>query len=94
MATCLSSLSTDRTKCVDCSIPDGELTMENNVEDKQKNETAHDRADAVRSVHPKVKFEVFGEEMIEKDVKSSGNSGRVYLPPDWVGHRVKIIRID
>ena len=42
----------------------------------------------------KVKFEVFGEEMVEKMVKLSGNSGRVYLPPDWVGCRVKIIRID
>ena len=42
----------------------------------------------------KVKFEIYGEEMIEKLVKSSGNSGRVYLPPDWVGHHVKIIRID
>ena len=43
---------------------------------------------------PKAKFEVFGEEMIEKDVKQSGNSGRVYLPPEWVGKHVKIIRID
>ena len=42
----------------------------------------------------KVKFEVYGEEMVEKLVKLSGNSGRVYLPPDWVGCRVKIIRID
>ncbi|MBW1996438.1 MAG: DUF2080 family transposase-associated protein [Deltaproteobacteria bacterium] len=42
----------------------------------------------------KVKFEVYGEEMIEKKVRQSGNSGRVYLPPDWVGHHVKIIRID
>ena len=42
----------------------------------------------------KVKFEVYGEEMIEKDVKMSGNSGRIYLPPDWVGHKVKVIRID
>ena len=42
----------------------------------------------------KVKFEIYGEEMIEKIVKSSGNSGRVYLPPNWVGHNVKIIRID
>ncbi len=41
-----------------------------------------------------VKFEIYGQEMIEKKVKSSGNSGRVYLPPDWVGHHVKIIRID
>ena len=42
----------------------------------------------------KVKFEVYGEEMVEKAVKLSGNSGRVYLPPDWVGCRVKIIRFD
>jgi len=43
---------------------------------------------------PKAKFEVYGEEMIEKEVKQSGNSGRVYLPPEWVGKHVKIIRID
>jgi putative transposon-encoded protein len=42
----------------------------------------------------KAKFEVYGEEMLEKVVKLSGNSGRVYLPPDWVGKVVKIIRID
>ena len=42
----------------------------------------------------KAKFEVFGEEMIEKEVKQSGNSGRVYLPPDWIGKHVKIIRMD
>ena len=42
----------------------------------------------------KVKFEVYGEEMLVKDVKMSGHSGRVYLPPDWVGHKVKIIRVD
>jgi putative transposon-encoded protein len=48
----------------------------------------------VRKVRGKVKFEVYGEEMVEKVVKLSGNSGRVYLPPDWVGCCVKIIRID
>ena len=42
----------------------------------------------------KVKFEVYGEEMIEKIVKSSGNSGRIYLPPDWIGHTVKIVKVD
>jgi len=42
----------------------------------------------------KVKFEIFGEEMLEKEVKLSGNSGRIYLPPGWVGKHVKIIRID
>lgn len=48
---------------------------------------------SVDTLNSKVKFEIYGEEMIEKRVKSSGNSGRVYLPPNWVGHKVKIIRI-
>jgi hypothetical protein len=43
---------------------------------------------------PKAKFGVFGKEMIEKEVKPAGNSGRVYLPLNWVGKYVKIIRID
>lgn len=42
----------------------------------------------------KVKFEIYGEELLEKEVGQSGNSGRVYLPQDWVGKRVKIIRMD
>lgn len=43
---------------------------------------------------PKTRFGVFGKEMIEKKVKKSGSSGRVYLPMNWVGKHVKIIRID
>ena len=42
----------------------------------------------------KTKFEIYGEELIEKEVKQSGNSGRVYLPPEWIGKHVKIIRIE
>jgi putative transposon-encoded protein len=42
----------------------------------------------------KIKLEVYGEERVEKVVRSSTSSGRVYLPPDWVGCRVKIIRPD
>ena len=42
----------------------------------------------------RVRFEVYGQEMIDKHVRASGNSGRVYLPTNWVGHQVKIIRID
>jgi putative transposon-encoded protein len=52
------------------------------------------QGDDVGNARGRVKFEVYGEEMVEKQVKMSGNSGRVYLPPDWVGSRVKIIRID
>jgi hypothetical protein len=40
------------------------------------------------------KFEVWGQEMIERVVKRSGNSGRIYLPPNWIDKRVKVIRID
>lgn len=42
----------------------------------------------------KPRFEVYGEEMIEKLVKPCGKAGRVYLPPEWVGKGVKIIRVD
>lgn len=43
----------------------------------------------------KVKFKVYGEEMIDKKVSHSGSSsGRVYLPPDWVDRHVKIIKVD
>lgn len=59
-------------------------------EKKSKNE----KKGTSRRTRGKVKLEVYGEEMVEKVVKLSGNSGRVYLPPDWVGCRVKIIRID
>jgi len=51
-------------------------------------------SNAIDKNSKKVKFEIFGEEMLEKEVKLSGNSGRVYLPPDWVGKHVKIIRTD
>lgn len=43
---------------------------------------------------PLTKFEVYGQELLDKVVKRSGNSGRVYLPPDWVGKHTKIIRVD
>jgi putative transposon-encoded protein len=43
---------------------------------------------------PKAKLTVFGEEVIEKEVRPGGNAGRVYLPLNWVGKIVKIIRTD
>jgi putative transposon-encoded protein len=42
----------------------------------------------------KVRLEIYGEEIVEKTVRMSGNSGRVYLPMVWVGHRVKIVRLN
>jgi putative transposon-encoded protein len=49
---------------------------------------------ASQDFNPKAKFEVYGEEMIDKCVKPSGKSGRIYLPPEWVGKNVKVIRLD
>ena len=60
---------------------------------ESKNNT-HPNVEEPPEAQQKVKFEVWGEEMLEKRVKLSGNSGRVYLPPNWVGHNVKIIRVD
>ncbi len=41
-----------------------------------------------------MKVEVMGYEAIEKKVKASGNSGRIYVPIQWMDCRVKIIRLD
>jgi len=54
----------------------------------------HTSGQVAASARHKVKFEVLGEEMIEKQVKRSANSGRVYLPSEWVGKSVKIIRVE
>ena len=65
-----------------------------NARDLNKKKDDDEKTAAAEGPNRKVKFEIYGEEMIEKRVKSSGNSGRGYLPPNWVGHKVKIIRTD
>ena len=65
-----------------------------NVKNANKRKVNDQNKSDATTPNNKVKFEIYGEEMIEKRVKSSGNSGRVYLPPNWVGHKVKIIRTD
>ena len=37
---------------------------------------------------------MIGYELLEKEVAKSGNSGRVYVPIDWIGKKVKIILIE
>ena len=41
-----------------------------------------------------MKAEVSGYEIIEKTVKVSGNSGRVYVPINWAGKKVKIVLLE
>jgi len=33
-------------------------------------------------------------QVIEKVVKSGGNSGRVYVPREWIGKKVKIVLVE
>ncbi|MEJ2165284.1 MAG: DUF2080 family transposase-associated protein [Desulfobacterales bacterium] len=68
--------------------------MQESKNQKSTKDNTDEEEPAADALSNKVKFEIYGEEMIEKRVKSSGNSGRVYLPPNWVGHKVKIIRTD
>ncbi len=67
--------------------------MPNEKNQNSATDIDEDKETPVQFANNKVKFEIYGEEMIEKSVKQSGNSGRVYLPPNWVGHKVKIIRL-
>jgi len=33
-------------------------------------------------------------QVIEKTVKPSGNSGRVYVPKEWIGKKVKVFLLE
>ena len=50
--------------------------------------------ESTENIKPGMKIEVEAYQVIEKVVKSSGNSGRVYVPVDWIGKRVKILLIE
>ena len=41
-----------------------------------------------------IKIQLTGFEMLEKTVNRSGNSGRIYVPIEWIGKRVKIILVE
>ena len=40
------------------------------------------------------KIQLTGFEMLEKQVNKSGNSGRVYVPVEWIGKRVKVVLLE
>ena len=42
----------------------------------------------------KTTIQLSGFEMLEKQVKKSGNSGRVYVPAEWIGKRVKVVLLE
>ena len=40
------------------------------------------------------KIQLTGFEMLEKQANKSGNSGRVYVPIEWIGKKVKVILLE
>jgi len=42
----------------------------------------------------KMEIKIEAYQIVEKVVKLSGNSGRVYVPIDWVGKKVKVVLIE
>ncbi len=64
------------------------------VETLKKRKSEEEKAPTESKISVKVKFEVYGEEIIDKKVMRSGDSGRVYVPPGWENRYVKVIRID
>jgi putative transposon-encoded protein len=41
-----------------------------------------------------MEIKITAYQIVEKTVKQSGNSGRVYVPIDWVGKKVKVVLIE
>jgi len=48
----------------------------------------------VAKMKKETKIQLTGFEMLEKKVNKSGNSGRVYVPIEWIGKKVKIILLE
>ena len=46
------------------------------------------------AVEKPMKIELEGYGIEEKKVKPGGNSGRVYVPKEWINCKVKVIRIE
>ncbi len=42
----------------------------------------------------RAKIQLTGYEMLEKQANKSGNSGRVYVPIEWIGKKVKIVLLE
>jgi putative transposon-encoded protein len=45
-------------------------------------------------MNPEMEVTIKAYQVIEKFVKPSGNSGRVYVPKEWVGKRVKVFLLE
>ena len=45
-------------------------------------------------MNPEMEVTIKAYQVLEKFVKPSGNSGRVYVPKEWIGKRVKVFLLE
>jgi putative transposon-encoded protein len=45
-------------------------------------------------MNPSMEVKLEAYQVVEKVVKASGNSGRVYVPKEWIGRRVKVLLLE
>lgn len=45
-------------------------------------------------MNEQMEIKVQAYQVVEKTVKLSGNSGRVYVPKEWVGRKVKVFLLE
>lgn len=69
------------------------LLMDGNI-DTARTSMGPSPDDETQTVRTAVKLEFFGEEVLEKCVKPSGSSGKIYLPSEWIGRRVKVVKLE
>ena len=48
----------------------------------------------LRGMNEQMEIKVLAFQVVEKVVKVSGNSGRVYVPKEWVGKKVKVFLLE
>jgi len=41
-----------------------------------------------------IEIHMLGYEVVEKRATSSGTSGRIYVPPSWIGKLVRAVRLE
>ena len=51
------------------------------------------RRSVVKPLNICIEIKIDGEEVIEKEVKPSGNGAIVFVPKRWLGSKVKVIKI-
>jgi putative transposon-encoded protein len=48
----------------------------------------------VATMKKPVQMQMEGYELLEKVAVKGGNSGRIYVPPSWIGKKVRVVLLE